>query len=92
MMAPTFRRVRSDGHTAAVLVTDGLPTDPEADVLRAAAGMQLEIFYVGPEPKPQFLDRLARACRGQAHQANLRRQAQPQLQQHIRGLLAGPVV
>jgi hypothetical protein len=91
IMAGAFCRARKDGHLSAVLITDGLPTDPEADVLRAAAGIHLDIFYVGPAPKPAFLDRLAAACRGRAHQANLRKQAQPQLQQRIRGLLVAPL-
>jgi len=45
-----------------VLVTDGLPDDEES-ALREASAIALDIFYVGPAPKPEFLDRLARAAK-----------------------------
>ena len=49
-------------HGTLVLVTDGLPDDEES-ALREASGLVLDIFYVGPAPKPEFLDRLARAAK-----------------------------
>jgi hypothetical protein len=64
-------------------------TTPDA-ALREARGLRLEIFYVGPAPKPRFLDQLARACRGQAHQSGLRKDQRKQLASRVRGLLEAP--
>lgn len=87
MMAPVFRRAKRDKHQSVVLITDGCATDPEAEVLDAAVGLHLDIFYVGPAPKPDLLDKLAKQCGGQAHQASLRKTKE--LAVAIRGLL-GP--
>ena len=67
-----FLRLRADGITRAVLITDGLPDDEDA-ALREVRGLGLDIFYVGPAPKPEFLDRLAAAARAgsRAEQASL---------------------
>lgn len=73
-LAQAFAKIKSQRITRAVLITDGLPDDEES-AIREASGLSLEIFYVGPAPKPDFLDRLARAAKAgsQAHQASLRR-------------------
>lgn len=94
-MAGAFRQVKRDGFTAVVLITDGLPFDnrgpraAEADALRDVRGLMLHIFYVGPPPKPKFLDRLAAAAKAgsQAHQSSLRRDGSKKLTTTIRGLL-----
>lgn len=86
-MHRAFERVKADGCTAAVLITDGLPSVDERIVLAAAKGLHLEIFYVGPPPKPRLLDKLAAMCGGKAQQADLRQVARKQLQATIRGLL-----
>jgi hypothetical protein len=85
-MAGAFRFLQSQGLRHAVLVTDGLPDD-EDDALKAACGIQLDIFYVGPAPAPDFLERLARATGGSFSSASL---DQPKLlSQRIAGLLTG---
>jgi len=61
-LASALVKIKSRGITRAVLVTDGLPDDEES-ALREASGLVLDIFYVGPAPKPEFLDRLARAAK-----------------------------
>jgi hypothetical protein len=83
-----FARIKSHRVTRAVLVTDGLPDDQEA-ALREASGLALDIFYVGPAPKPDFLDRLARAAKtgSTATQATLAGAVAPALQQRIRLML-----
>jgi hypothetical protein len=85
-MAAAFDRIKQDGYPSAVLITDGLPNNPE-QTLKSAAGLTLEIFYVGPAPKPGFLDELARVTGGQAHLADLGRKGSNQLAVQIRGLL-----
>lgn len=88
MMAQAFRELKRDSHTSAVLITDGLPyPDTESEVLEAAQGLHLTIFYVGPPPKPVLLDKLAHQTGGQAHQSSLRKTKE--LTVAIRGLL-GP--
>ena len=85
-----FEVVKSRGITRAVLITDGLPDDEEG-AIREAAGLSLEIFYVGPAPKPDFLDRLARAAKAgsAAHMATLASAAKPALAAKVQLLLAG---
>lgn len=85
-MGAAFRTVKAHGAHNIVLVTDGLPSD-EADAIRAAAGLKVDIFYVGPAPRPAFLDRLARATSGSAHSANLA--APRKIVAPIRALLEG---
>jgi hypothetical protein len=85
-MALAFDRIRQDGYLSAVLITDALPNDPQL-ALKSAAGLALEIFYVGPSPKPAFLDQLAAVAGGQAHTADLGRNGSGQLEVQIRGLL-----
>lgn len=83
-----FARIKSHGVSRAVLVTDGLPDDEDA-ALREAQGLALDIFYVGPAPKPEFLDRLAQAARpgSRAEMASLANAAAPALQQRVRLML-----
>lgn len=40
-----------------VIVTDGQPNNEDA-ALRAAQGMQIDCIYIGPQPIPDFLNRL----------------------------------
>jgi hypothetical protein len=85
-MARAFDRIKGDAYRSAVLITDGLPND-EQQALRSAKGLTLEIFYVGPPPKPAFLDQLAAVTGGQAYAADLGRKGSQQLEVKIRGLL-----
>jgi uncharacterized protein with von Willebrand factor type A (vWA) domain len=96
-MALAFRRAKADGYDGVVIVTDGLPyvsdeRRDEAAAMDAVRGLALQIFYVGPEPKPPFLDRLAAAARAgsQAHQSSLRKEARQKLATRVRGLLGPP--
>lgn len=47
-------------HHAAIMITDGEANDKER-VLEAVKNFNLRILYVGPGPKPSFLDDLANA-------------------------------
>jgi hypothetical protein len=86
-MDRAFEAVKAAGTKSVALITDGLPTCSQEDALRAAGGLCLHIFYVGPEPVPQFLKDLARATGGTFSHDYL---GQPQLETKIRGLLAPP--
>lgn len=81
-----FLRIKSHAYTRAVIITDGLPDDEDA-ALREVVGLSVEIMYVGPAPKPAFLDRLAAAARAgsQAHQTSL---ASRTVQERVRLMLA----
>jgi hypothetical protein len=74
-MAGAFAALKAAGIRHAVIITDGEPNDERA-VLRAAAGLRLDIIYVGPPPEPPFLAALARACAGTAQSASLKQPAQ----------------
>jgi len=81
-----FEVVKASGATDCVMVTDGIPSDP-LQALEAVRGLRLEIIYVGPEPRPTYLDDLARACGGSIATASLAAAKQLQLAAKIRGLL-----
>lgn len=59
-MAHAFTKMREANRRQFVLITDGMP-DCEQRTLETAAGLAIDIIYVGPEPRPEFLDRLANA-------------------------------
>ena len=88
LLGAAFAALKHDGICHVVLITDGLPQDPDT-ALREAQGLKLDIFYVGPEPRPAFLDALARvAQRGSSSQnATLAKAGVPQLKAKIAGLL-----
>lgn len=58
-----LQRIKADGFTNAILITDGEP-DSEELALRDARGLRLGIIYVGPEPVPAFMRRLAQITGG----------------------------
>jgi hypothetical protein len=62
-MALAFKEMKKRGKTNFVLVTDGEP-DNEREALFEAQGCTISILYVGPMPRPRFLDELAGACGG----------------------------
>lgn len=62
-LAGALAFIKHKGFTRALLITDGRPNSAAA-ALEEAKGMSLSIMYVGPHPKPQFLDDLAAACSG----------------------------
>lgn len=69
-MAMAFKEMRKRGLTSFVMITDGMPDD-EQMALHEAARFTIEIIYVGPEPRPRFLDMLASRCRGRARSISL---------------------
>ncbi|HSW65375.1 MAG TPA: hypothetical protein VLH56_19010 [Dissulfurispiraceae bacterium] len=80
--------IKSQGITHAVLMTDGAPTDTGGDpenVYRAAEGLRLDIFYVGPGEPPPLLIELAKRTGGTFGASNLKETKA--LSQQIRGLL-----
>jgi hypothetical protein len=79
--------VKADGLTEIVLVTDGEPTSDRDLTLAAAKKLKVEIVYVGPEPRPQFLDQLAAVCGTTIISASMKRKELKKLQRHIAGLL-----
>lgn len=79
--------VKADGHKEIVLVTDGEPTSDRDLTLAAAKNLKVEIVYVGPEPRPQFLDQLAAVCGTTIISASMKRKELKKLQRHISGLL-----
>lgn len=62
-MALAFKEMKARGKTNFVLVTDGEPDSASAALLEAQ-GCTISILYVGPMPRPRFLDDLAKMCGG----------------------------
>lgn len=62
-LAGAFREMKHQGHNEIVLITDGVP-DSERDALNESIGLKIEIIYVGPQPRPPFLETLARKSGG----------------------------
>lgn len=59
-MALAINFAKGKGYRKIVMITDGKP-DSEDLALKAVKDVELRILYVGPEPKPAFLDKLAQA-------------------------------
>ena len=83
-MAGAFSTIKAAGMTHAVLITDGQPDSAEA-ALDAAAGLTIDIIYVGPMPAPPFLAHLAARTGGTYGATSLSQQQQ--VTQHVRLLL-----
>ena len=88
-MAGAFAAVKRAGIRHAVLITDGEP-DSEAAALREAKGLRLDIFYVGPPPRPAFLDQLAAATGGTSHSSTLNPRGVGRLTASVKQILALP--
>jgi hypothetical protein len=86
-MALAFSTVKARGVRHVVLITDGMP-DSEPAALAAAAGLKIDIIYVGPPPEPPFLARLAALTGGQYGAGSLAQQKQITAQ--VKALLALP--
>lgn len=71
-MAGAFLKVKSAGISHVVLITDGQP-DSETLAFNAACGLKIDVFYVGPDPAPDFLKRLCDQTGGQYGAASLGR-------------------
>ena len=62
-MSRAFDYVKKKGKKEIVLITDGEP-DSEKDALLSAKGLKIDIIYIGQQPQPAFLDKLANATGG----------------------------
>jgi hypothetical protein len=71
-MAQAFLKVKDGGVQHVVLSNDGEP-DSESAAIRAAAGLKVDVFYVGPDPAPEFLRELCDATGGEYGKATLDR-------------------
>jgi hypothetical protein len=58
-----FETVKQAGVQHVIFVTDGGADNPKK-ALKAAKGLKIDIFYIGPEPIPQFLVDLAKQTGG----------------------------
>lgn len=85
-LAEALDYIKAHGILHAALISDGRP-DNQAAALRSAAGLRLDIFYVGPPPEPEFLRQLAQATGGSYGTASFTRTAE--LESRIKGLLTG---
>lgn len=84
-MHVAFETLKAAGVKHAVIITDGEP-DNEAAALKAAAGLKLDILYVGDQnPPPEFLQDLANVTGGKFGAEVL--EQQKQLADTVRGLL-----
>ena len=85
-MDVAFRACKKLGISHVIMITDGLP-DAADRALDAAFGLRIDIFYVGPDPAPEFLARLADATGGQYGKASL--EMTKALGTQVRALLTG---
>lgn len=85
-----FNAAKSEGFSAAVLITDGIP-DNRSLAINASTGLSLQILYVGPDPRPKFLDELSNLRGGQAASFELgKSESLKELELKIKGLLQAP--
>lgn len=57
-MTGAFQEMHRQGINEIILITDGEPDSPKT-ALDSARGLKIEIIYIGPLPRPQFLEDLA---------------------------------
>jgi hypothetical protein len=69
-MTTAFNRMKELGKTEIVLITDGLP-DHAPSALQASKGLKIDIIYIGPQPRPKFLEELAGKTGGSFTNINL---------------------
>lgn len=72
-MTGAFRFIKTHGIRHCVLITDGIPDNPQT-ALQEAQGLTIDIIYVGPLPEPVFLSQLAAATGGQYGSTSLSKQ------------------
>lgn len=86
-MAMAFHVVKQENPESIILITDGCP-DSEALALEASKGLKINIIYIGPDPVPDFLKKLAELREGNFDAINmLQRGSQLLLKSKIKGLL-----
>jgi len=86
-MANAFETIKRAGIKHAVLITDGI-ANSESAALHAAAGLKIDVIYVGPPPEPPFLAKLAGLTGGQYGAGSLAQQKQ--IAEQIKSRLALP--
>lgn len=65
-----FEEMKAKGKKEIVLITDGMPDD-EQSALQASKGLKIDIIYIGPQPQPDFLAKLAGRTGGSFTNINL---------------------
>lgn len=86
-MAMAFYVVKREDPDSVILITDGCP-DSEALALEASKGLKINIIYIGPDPVPDFLRKLANLTEGNFDSVNMfQRGSQLLLKSKIKGLL-----
>lgn len=63
-MHTAFQTLKTSGITHVVMITDGIP-DSEDMAIRYSQGLKIDVLYVGPDPAPPFLRKLAAETGGQ---------------------------
>jgi hypothetical protein len=63
MLAPALKAVKDRGFKSCIIITDGEVYDKEAS-LAEIQDLEIKVMYVGPGPKPEFLDDLANRSGG----------------------------
>lgn len=86
-MGLAFDTVKIKGIKHLVMITDGCPDNPQG-ALQSAQGLKIDVFYVGPDPAPDFLKELARVTGGAYGKATL--QARAALEAQVRKMLPAP--
>lgn len=83
-----FKTMHMHGHKQLTILTDGQPDSP-SEAIRAAKGLVLNIIYIGPPPRPQFLEDLAKRTGGTFDTVELinSRSFKAELTSKIKGLL-----
>lgn len=70
-MGGAFKSLKEvNGIKEIILLTDGAP-DSEAYALNEAKGLKINIIYIGPQPTPLFLIKLAKATGGKFEDVEL---------------------
>lgn len=69
-MAEAFYEMKARGKKEIVLITDGMPDNATA-ALHESKGLKIDIIYIGPQPRPAFLEELARKTSGSFTNINL---------------------
>ncbi len=86
-MSKAFRHMKDKGKKEIVLVTDGMP-DNAYTALQESKGLKIDIIYIGPQPRPDFLEQLANQTSGSFTNINLiQKGATKQLESKIQLLL-----
>lgn len=86
-MRHAFETVKAAGIKHVIIMTDGQPADPEG-TLKSAQGLRVDVFYIGPDPAPEFLKQLAQMSGGSYGKDSLT--ARKALTQKVRALIAAP--